>query len=320
MKSQKQINSKYSAMMLAVLFYLFIIAFYNNTYAGQQGKTTISVYGLKSIGISQSLASSLQEHLESNLLKYEQYDVMSRNNIDVILKESRFQQTGMCSEEECLVEAGNILGVEKIITGTISMVGSTYNVVLKMIDVGTAKLESSVNQKHSGNIDTLLDVIEISLHTLLGEIQKNEKEMEKQREMEQKENTYKENLEKLKAERAELKAKTADFRERWVEEKNNTAQLKQLHYQQEDKIQELEEAKHVYELYKGSEVDQDTVVQVASVSSDDENLSSNGGYSAKKGFNGNGESKKGKKVGIGAVIVLGIVGVSVLVFQLLGAN
>jgi hypothetical protein len=151
MKCLKQ-NRRKLNLTIPVLFLLInITAVIGNPYAEEQKKTTVSVYGLTSIGISQSLASSLQKHLESNLLRYDEYDVMSRNNIDLILKESRLQQAGVCSEEECLVEAGNILGVEKIITGTISMVGSTYNVVLKIIDVGTAKLESSVSKKHSGN-------------------------------------------------------------------------------------------------------------------------------------------------------------------------
>ena len=318
MKRQKQINSKYSAMMPAMLFYLFIIAAYGNTYAGVQGKTTISVYGLKSIGIPQSLASSLQEHLESNLLRYEQYDVMSRNNIDVVLKESRFQQTGACSEEDCLIEAGNILGVEKIITGTISMVGSTYNVVLKMIDVGTAKLESSVNQKHCGSIDTLLDVIEISLHTLLGDRQKSEKEIEEQKEVEQKEISYKENLERLKAELEKVRNKTDELRNNWEEEKNNVALFKYLHKEQEDKIRELEEMQNEYELNKEADVSPDSIVQV--VSSSNDSFTGNDRYNTEKNNGGIGESKKGKKIGIGAMIILGVVGVSVLVFQLSGAN
>ena len=194
MKCQKQKNSKNHVTILAIFFYLFAFGINNNISAETTKKITISVYGLKSIGIPQSLAASLQEHLESNLLKYEQYDVMSRNNIDLILKENKFQQTGACSEEECLIEAGHILGVEKIITGTVSMVGSTYNVVLKMIDVETAKLESSVSRKHSGNIDTLLDIAEVSLKTLIGENQKYASEKEVQEERELREKAYKEKV------------------------------------------------------------------------------------------------------------------------------
>lgn len=314
MNCQKQTNSKYSPMILAMLFYLFVIGINNTTGAGLTEKIIISVYGLKSIGISQSLAASLQEHLESNLIKYEQYDVMSRNNIDLILKESKFQQTGVCSEEECLIKAGHILGVEKIITGTISIVGSTYNVVLKMIDVETAKLESSVSRKHTGSIDTLLDIIEASLKRLVGENRKyaNEKEVRKERELREK--AYKESIEKLQGELEELKNNTAGLRNSWEEEKNNVAMLKYLHKEQEDKILELEEVQYEYELNKEAGLPPDSIVQVASNLSD--GFTGNDGYNADNNNGGN----KGKKIGIGAIVVLAVVGVSVLVFQLTGAN
>jgi TolB-like protein len=131
-------------------------------------KTTVSVYGFKSIGIPQALAESLQEHLESNVLHYAHLGVLSRNDMEIILMESKFQYSGICSEEECLAQAGHIVGVKKIITGTVSRIGSIYNVVLKLIDVNTAELQASVNRKHSGYVDGLLDVVEISLRELLG--------------------------------------------------------------------------------------------------------------------------------------------------------
>lgn len=318
MKCRKQINGRYNRVILAMLFYLNVIGINNSMGAEFAEKITISVYGLKSIGVPQSLAASLQEHLESNLLQYGQYDVMSRNNIDLILKENKFQQTGACSEEECLIEAGHILGVKKIITGTVSMVGSTYNVVLKMIDVETAKLESSVSRKHSGNIDTLLDVAEVSLKTLIGENQKyaSEKEVRKERELQEKE--YKEKIDRLQRELEDLKNKTAELNGNWEAEKNNVAMLKYLHKEQEDKIRELEDMQYEYELNKEADLPRDLTVQVASSTGD--GFAGNNSKSTDNSNSENGSGKKGKKIGIGAIVVLGVVGVSVLVFQLLGAN
>jgi hypothetical protein len=129
--------------------------------------TTISFYGLKPIGLPATLAQSLQEHLESTLLLYGRYDVLSRNDMDKILAEHRFQQAGVCSERECLVEAGAILGVDKIVTGTLSRVGSMYNVVLKLIDVGSGRLEYSVNEQYRGPVDSLLAVAEGAMQRLL---------------------------------------------------------------------------------------------------------------------------------------------------------
>lgn len=167
----KTVNMKKVKVGRILFKFTFIIVISNiHIYAQEnQKKTTISVYGLRSIDIPQSLAEILQEHLESKLMMFDQYDVLSRNNIDLIFKENRFQQTGVCSEEECLAEAGHLLGIEKIITGTVSRLGLIYNIVLKLIDVRTAKLESSVSRKYSGEPDSLLNIIEVSLFHLLEE-------------------------------------------------------------------------------------------------------------------------------------------------------
>jgi hypothetical protein len=93
--------------------------------------------------------------------------VLSRADINLVLRENAFQQSGACDDEACLIEAGHVLGLEKLITGTVSMVGQTYNTVLKVIDIETAKLESSVSRRHTGSVDGLLVVMERALDDLL---------------------------------------------------------------------------------------------------------------------------------------------------------
>jgi TolB-like protein len=129
----------------------------------------MSVFGLKAIGISQELAESLQEHLESNLLQYRRFEVLSRSDIALILKENQFQQSGTCTGDECVVEAGHILGVQKIVTGTLSKIGNTCNVVLKLIDVQSGKLESSANRQYTGGVEGLLEVMEQLLDDVVDE-------------------------------------------------------------------------------------------------------------------------------------------------------
>ncbi|MBD3392543.1 MAG: hypothetical protein GF418_10700 [Chitinivibrionales bacterium] len=144
-----------------------LVAFTTMASAQQQSsRRYVSVYGLKAIGISQELAESLQEHLESNLLRYDRFAVLSRSDVDLILEEARFQQAGGCANQDCLLEAGSLLGLHTIVTGTISRLGQTYNVVLKLIDVESGELTSSANGRHTGSVDELLDVTE----RLLGEL------------------------------------------------------------------------------------------------------------------------------------------------------
>jgi TolB-like protein len=129
--------------------------------------TSISIYGIRGIDISENLAASLQEHLESNLCKYGNYEVVSRNDLDKVMRENTFQNTGACFDQNCLVRAGHILGVREIITGTVSKVGQTYNIVLKLITVETGTIRSSVNQQYAGTVDSLLFTAESALVRLL---------------------------------------------------------------------------------------------------------------------------------------------------------
>ncbi len=118
----------------------------------------VSVYGLKAIGTSQDIALSLQEFLESMLIRSGEYEVLSRADIDLILSEGKLQQSGACTDEACLVQTGAVLGVQKIITGTLSKVGSTYSLVLKVLDIASGRLESSASDRFSGTPEYLFDI------------------------------------------------------------------------------------------------------------------------------------------------------------------
>jgi TolB-like protein len=170
MKQQNETrNKKGKKCMLLQCIGFFVISITLQLFAQSGSKETISVYGLKSIGIPEILASSLQEHLESNLIKYDKYSVLSRNDIEIILKENNYRQANFRSQEDCVIKVGHIVGVDKVVTGTISKVGSTYNLVLKLIDIKTTKIEASANNKYSGSIDSLLNVVELTVEELCRE-------------------------------------------------------------------------------------------------------------------------------------------------------
>jgi hypothetical protein len=75
---------------------LFLVALSATALAMDEARPGITVFGLKAIGASQELASSLQEHLESRLLAYGAFDVLSRSDIDLILSETVWWRPGIC--------------------------------------------------------------------------------------------------------------------------------------------------------------------------------------------------------------------------------
>ena len=75
--------------------------------------------------------------------------------MEEILKEQAFQQTG-CVSSECAVEVGKMLGVQNIITGSISKVGTIYSVEARAVSVESGEIIKTAVYDHSGDIGGLL--------------------------------------------------------------------------------------------------------------------------------------------------------------------
>jgi hypothetical protein len=135
--------------------------------ARQDRPVSLAIYGIKGIGIEHDLALTIQEHLESNLPGYSNYTIVSRNDMEKVISENRLQQTGICIDDACVLKAGALLGVDELITGTISHLGNTYNIVLKLITVDSGTIVSSVNTQYSGPVDSLLSASDKALGNLM---------------------------------------------------------------------------------------------------------------------------------------------------------
>jgi len=98
----------------------------------------------------------------------EKYEVIDRGNMNKILGEQKFQMSG-CVAQECKVEAGQILGVGKIVNGSVGLVGKTYYLTIQLIDVKTGKVELSAEDECKCEIDELLGSTRRLAKKLLGE-------------------------------------------------------------------------------------------------------------------------------------------------------
>ncbi|MFH1957453.1 MAG: FlgO family outer membrane protein [bacterium] len=121
-------------------YYLLIFLTLSPIFA--QTKENIAVLDFKAINASAAEASAISEFIGISLVKTEKYTIVERSNIDKILAEQGFQQTG-CTTEECAVQIGEILNVHKAIVGTYSRIGNSYYITAKVIDVETGRIISS---------------------------------------------------------------------------------------------------------------------------------------------------------------------------------
>lgn len=147
--------------MKNILFVLLIITFW---VSGQSIRpeasltAPIAVLTLEGKGITQQEAEILTERLRSALVQDGRYQVVERTQMETILAEQGFQQTG-CMSNECLIQAGLILGVKQMVGGTIGKIGYSYAVDLRLFDVETSEIIKAVTRNYQGAVDGLLTIM-----------------------------------------------------------------------------------------------------------------------------------------------------------------
>ncbi len=130
----------------------------------QSNNNHIALLDLDARGISKNESATLTEALRYELIKTGKFTIIERQEMQTILEEQGFQQTG-CTSDECAVEIGQLLNVQRICAGTVGKVGSTYSIALRLIDVETGKIENMVIEDCKCPID---DVLTTSLKKAAG--------------------------------------------------------------------------------------------------------------------------------------------------------
>jgi hypothetical protein len=121
-------------------------------------KTTVAVIDFEAEGISQVDASILTNRFRSELVNTQAFSILERGQMDDILHEVGFQNSG-CTSSECMIEIGKLLNVQKMIGGSLGKLGSVYTIDLRLIDVQTGRIDKTITEDHSGDLTDLLQVM-----------------------------------------------------------------------------------------------------------------------------------------------------------------
>lgn len=135
---------------------IFVMALSAAAVAQDQKRTSVAILELEPKGVPEVEVSALSDRLRGELIAGGAFDVMERGKMQEILKEQGFQQSGACNTDACAVEVGQLIGVEKMIAGSLGRVGKTYSINLRLINVKTGRIERSIMRDYTGEIDRLL--------------------------------------------------------------------------------------------------------------------------------------------------------------------
>jgi len=116
-------------------------------------KLRIAILDLKPTNIAGNTAKAVSDLLRTRLIDEGLFTVVERNQMDDILKEQGFQQTG-CTDASCAVKIGKLLSANKMLIGEVSRLGGAIMLTCRIVDVEKGVAEYATQEK-AATEDTL---------------------------------------------------------------------------------------------------------------------------------------------------------------------
>ncbi len=116
----------------------------------------VAVLELEAISVTPSEARGITERLRTWLIRTRTFTVIERGRMAEILEEQGFQGSGACDTDECVVQVGRVLGVRKMVAGSVSQVGNIFSLSIRLIDVESGRIETESFKDISGGIEEVL--------------------------------------------------------------------------------------------------------------------------------------------------------------------
>lgn len=129
----------------------------------------VAVNQLEYIGLDSTLMVMATDRLRSELIKSGAFKILERSQMEAILSEQAFQQSG-CVGSQCVVQMGQLLGADFIIAGKVGRSQDLVSASLKFISVESGEIIHSVDQTATFSNAGILDAFIPSLAVKLAKV------------------------------------------------------------------------------------------------------------------------------------------------------
>jgi len=124
----------------------------------QENRINVAVNDLTPKGVDKSSAEIISDRIRSELMNTGLFRVMERTEMKSILQEVDFQRSDVCDVNSCIVEMGQLLGVDRMVAGSIGKIGSIFTLSLRIINVATGEILFNVDEDCPCPIEDLLSI------------------------------------------------------------------------------------------------------------------------------------------------------------------
>ena len=100
---------------------------------------TMAVLDLDNLGVDQSLAASVMNLVVSRLANVSFLDLVERGDVQQVLDELKFQNTGITSPRDA-AEIGRVLNAKNVLLGNVNQLGGSLTVALRLVETASGRV------------------------------------------------------------------------------------------------------------------------------------------------------------------------------------
>ena len=117
-------------------------------------KERVAVLPFQQMGLSNEETATLTKKFAEFLQSTGKFEVMPHDEMLRLIAEADFNLES-CTYSYCLADVGKVLGVQKVMHGSITRRGKFYTLRLRLIDVQSAEIVFDRKPEYSGEFDRL---------------------------------------------------------------------------------------------------------------------------------------------------------------------
>ena len=150
----------------SLLGVMLIILFSTGITFSQTTAPSLAVLNIDNTS-AELIPSQLASLARIEVTKYGQFEVIDQYDIAYLFKQNEFDDSG-CYGKICLTEAGKILGVNKVLSGSVETFEQHVVITLRLVDVATEKIEQAQVMEFLKIEGQLFSMIEITVQKMFG--------------------------------------------------------------------------------------------------------------------------------------------------------
>ena len=118
-------------------------------------------------GVEQNRMDALSDMMANQIREMGNFKVIGKADISAALQLEQQKALLGCTDDSCLAEMGGALGVRYMVVGNISLLGKTWLLNLKLLDVRTVEVVKGVSRSITGAEDLFIKALQEAAYDLM---------------------------------------------------------------------------------------------------------------------------------------------------------